>query len=323
MSVSDLFRKWAGKPAREEPAAVLPRIKPASIVDVAQSPDAAATASSVFTVDPAKMFDLEGTGRLAEVFTTPRLARDEAWTARFFEAVWNASLQVGTPAVFQGPDYFAYVRVQLPAPAVAFDSNCVANLAAQAVDRTMGIAVFSSAQATEPEFVLSMGVLDSLLLYGSWRGDPIDLADLAAAGQQQGASGIQTSTLKTDQQVLVGSPSATFLPAHTARALHRHLAEGWKIAEPRVALLVNPALAPTRNLVINRRLAEFPNRETADRQGQMLRWYLPPKRGLLLMPDGWEEKDMLPLTNFFPEPTKGQATRGAAEQPAAAEDASR
>ena len=266
-------------------------------------PDDATSQSpaSPFAVDPARMFDLTQTQALHELFATPRDQRSSAWAAAFFPAIWNASLELPASPVFHGPDLFPYLRLYLPTPAEPFQSNCVSNLARQAVERAHGIAIFRSPAATEPEFVLSMGLVDSLLTYGSWLGDPADVADLARKPQQPPSSGGLQTIDASGQKIMVGSPAPTLLPAHTARALHRHLTEGWKLAGPRIALLVSAAMTPTRNLVLNRKLSDFPSPEVAGRRCRTLLWYLPPRRGLLLMPEGWTDADMRPLTEFFPQ----------------------
>ena len=92
-----------------------------------------------------------------------------------------------------------------------------------------------------PEVVLSMGLLDSLLLYDSWQGDPMDLDDIArSTTPQESASGLVTLPASKDKKLFVSAPANTYLPAYTARALYRHLREGWKLAEPRVALFARP-----------------------------------------------------------------------------------
>ena len=251
------------------------------------------------------MFQLAQTSELHQLFAVPRDQRNAGWQGAFFHAAWTASVEVGTPAVFQGPDGFPYLRLNIPAPATAFDSNSLGNLARQAVERGQGAAIFASPSATEPEYVMSMGVLDSLLTYDSWLGDPVDLHDLEQRGSpQERAGGLQTITTTKDQEIMVGSPSPAFLPPHTARALYLHLRDGWKIAEPRIKVMLNPAFAPSRSLVINRKLSEFASPEAASAQARFLLWYLLPRRSLILMPESWNQQDLDPLTNFFP-PTPG------------------
>ena len=285
MGISDLFAGLKGKAAGTVPTAAVPTPR-------------------AFVEDRAAMFQLAQTSTLSELFAVPRDKRNAGWQGAFFHAVWPASVEVGTPAVFQGPDGFPYLRLQVPQPSTAFESNSLGNLARQAVENAWGAAIFASPTAAEPEYVIAMGVLDSLLTYDSWLGDPVDLHDLETRGTpQEQAGGLQTITMMKSQEILVGTPNATVLPPHTARALYRHLHERWNIAEPRVRLMMNPALAPSRSLVINRKLSEFPSREAASAQARFLLWYLPPRRSILLMPESWTQEEMAPLKDFFPQQT--------------------
>lgn len=247
------------------------------------------------------MFDLQKTGRLAELFQLPREQRTESWVEAFFDASWHASLQITEPPFFQGPDTFTYLRMQIPTPGKQFQSNSLSNIAQFAVERGTGVAIFASPEATEPEFVLSMGRLDSLLQYDSWRGDPLDLEEVASksGSQPKDANGMETFTAQRETQILVGSPNSTLLPPHTAGMLHRHLTQGWHLPDPRIALMIVPDMAPSRNLVIGKKMSEFPDAATAARQTQLLLWYLPPSRSLVLMPESWTLDQMRPLANFF------------------------
>ena len=283
MGISDLFTGSKGKAVPATAPVAAPR---------------------VFVEDRAAMFQMAQTNTLNELFAVPRDKRNAGWQGAFFHAAWTASMEVGTPAIFQGPDGFPYLRLHLPEPAMAFESNSLGNLARQAVENGWGAAVFASPTAAEPEYVIAMGVLDSLLTYDSWLGDPVDLHDLETQGTpKEQAGGLQTITMTRSQEIMVGTPNATVLPPHTARALYRHLHDGWKIDEPRVRLMMNPALAPSRSLVMNRKLSEFPSREAASAQARFLLWYLPPRRSILLMPESWTQEEMAPLKNFFPQQT--------------------
>ncbi len=289
MGLSDLFANLKGKAGGSTAPAAFPAVP-------------AQPGPRIFHEDRERMFDLKETSALSELFAVQQSERKAAWQGAFFHAVWTASLEVASPPVFHGPDTFSYLRLHLPEPTKAFQSNSLANLARQAVENITGAAIFASPTATEPEYVISMGVLDSLLTYDSWLGDPVDLDEVARSTRPEDkAGGLQTITTEKATQILVGSPSAALLPPHTARALHRHLKNGWKIAEPSVSLMVNPATAPTRSLVINRKLSEFPTPEIAGQQARFLLWYFPPRRSMLLMPESWKQEDMRPLTEFFPQ----------------------
>ena len=254
-----------------------------------------------FTLDREHVFDLHKTGRLAELFQVPREQRNSAWLDAFFDTARHASLEVAGPPFFQGPDTFTYVRMHVPEPGKPFQSNSLSNVAPFTVERGAGVAIFRSPTATEPEFVLSMGRVDSLLLYDSWQGDPLDLQEIAQepGAQSKDRHGMETFTAQKDTQILVGSPNATLLPAHTAGMLHRHLTAGWHMPDPRIALMIVPGMAPSRNLVIGRKMSDFPDQATAAQRTQALLWYLPPARSLVLMPESWNVDQMRPLTEFF------------------------
>ena len=261
-----------------------------------------------FTLHREQMFDLEKTGRLAELFQVSREQRTDRWLEAFFDAAWHASLEVAGPPFFQGPDTFTYARMHVPAPGKSFQSNSLSNVAQFAVERGAGVAIFASPDATAPEFALSMGRLDSILLYDSWRGDPLDLKEVAAksGSEAKDEHGMETFAAKRDTQIMVGSPNSALLPPHTAGMLHRHLTEGWRMSDPCIALMIVPDMAPSRNLVLGRKMSEFPDQATAARQTQALLWYLPPSRSLVLMPESWTLDQMRPLAEFFNKIDVGQ-----------------
>ncbi len=242
------------------------------------------------------MFDLSLTQTLSELFAVERRARDAAWTERFMTAAWNGSVVVNHPPEVQGPDGFPYLRLNLPEPRTPFDSNAMANLAATCVARGSGIAFFASAAdpVTASQFVLSTGMIGSLLHYDSWHGDPQDVREADAGA----TPGLHTVTLETSHKVMLGTPSADFLSPATAQALARHMRHAWGIADPRVQLLLDQQLRPTRNLVLGRKRGAFESDAAADRECRRIMWYLPPARGLMLMPDGWDIAGMARLEDL-------------------------
>ena len=70
------------------------------------------------------------------------------------------------------------------------------------------------------------------------------------------------------------------------------------IADPRVHLLVDAKLRPTRNLVIGLKRSRFESEEQVADAMQRLFWYMPPLRSLMLMPEDWSEADMTRLTDI-------------------------
>jgi hypothetical protein len=247
---------------------------------------------------PEERFNLDDTNLLAQAMEIPREQRDIRWLEAFQIAAWNASVVLPKEPVFLGPDGMPYVRLELPPVGEAVETNCLSNLYVSMAEQGLGAAFFkNSTDAPDAaEYVMPTGVLESLRSYGTWDGDPEDIAELTAKPQQHaGDSGVEQTSVETERQVMVGSPSDSYLPKHTARLLYRHLTEGWKMEDPRVALVVDPQMTPTRNLVIGRKFSEFPDAEVAAQAARMLLWYLPPRRYLLLMPENWSADQMRPL----------------------------
>jgi len=235
-----------------------------------------------FAVNPGAMFNLDATRALHSLFRSQ--TRDAAWLSSFYLAAWNASVSVGEPEHFDGPDGMPYYRLNLPGGGTDFDAQSLSNMAGICVERNAGAAFFARADdpETAPQFVLSMGVLDSMLRYDSPDGDPVD-CEVDSRSQ---------SLFAGSRQVLTASPSAEFLLGYTARALHRYMSCIWGIADPRVHLLVDPALHPSRNLVIGRKRSSFSSdQEVSDEMARLL-WFMPPRRSLILMPEDWSLADM-------------------------------
>jgi hypothetical protein len=271
---------------------------------VAEEPSpalAAATPGRRFVSLPEERFNLDDTNRLAQAMEVSREQRDSRWLDALQGAAWNASIVLPTEPVFLGPDSMPYVRLELPPVGEAVETNCLSNLFVSMAEQGLGVAFFKNNidPPEAAEYVMPTGVLESLRAYGTWDGDPDDVAELTAQPPQHAAdSGIEKTDVETERQVMVGPPSEGYLPKHTARLLYRHLTEGWKMEDPRIALVVDPQMTPTRNLVIGRKFSEFPDQETAGQAARMLLWYLPPRRYLLLMPENWSADQMRPLSEL-------------------------
>lgn len=254
--------------------------------------------SKRFISVPEERFSLEDTNLLAQAMEVPREEREERWLQAFQSAAWNASVVLPAEPVFLGPDGMPYVRLELPPVGEPAETNCLSNIFVSMAEQGLGAAFFKNAgdPPEAAEYVMPTGVLESLRAYGTWDGDPDDAAELAAKPQQHANdSGIEKTDVETERQVMVGSPSENYLSRHTARLLYRHLTEGWKMEDPRIALVVDPEMTPSRNLVIGRKFSEFPDADIAAQAARMLLWYLPPRRYLLLMPENWSTEQMRPL----------------------------
>jgi hypothetical protein len=74
------------------------------------------------------------------------------------------------------------------------------------------------------------------------------------------------------------------------------------MTDPCVALLMVPDLRPTRSLVIGKRVSDFaregiPEQQMHDRV-RILSWYLPPSRTLMLMPEDFDDRSLIPLASL-------------------------
>lgn len=272
----------------------------------ASAPPTPAPAERRFHLDRARMFDLSKTGQLEALFAVPRDQREAGWVARFWDAAWCGSVALAEPQTFQGPDGFPYLRLDLPRPDTAFESQCLANLADACLKNWVGAAFFASPDdgPEQAQFVITYGVIDSLLRYDSPHGDPIDLAEAAGPVDSdtfdvERGLWSQTTTTRAAHEVLVGSPSAEYLPPETAAALCGFLEQAWGMTDPRVELLIDMKLRPHRVLVIGRKRSEFPEGADIDHAARTLLWYLPPSRSVMLMPEEGSRERMLPLRNLF------------------------
>lgn len=251
------------------------------------------------------MFDLAGTGELARLFAVPREARDTSWLESFFSFAWTASVEIADPPVFVGPDGLPYLRLNVPSPG-PFESQCLANVARTCLENLTGAAFFAGPD--EPvdaaQYVLSLGLIDSLLTFDSPDGDPVDVAE-AAEEPDPGFFAVERTEfgerlrVEKDHAVLSGRPSLEYLPPAQARALYRHLTEGWGLADPRVFLIADAHMSPSRSLVIGRKRSEFPPDAPVDAMMGALSWNLYPGRKFMLMPEDWHRETMAPLTDYF------------------------
>lgn len=270
-----------------------------------EAPKAEALPARRFGSERERMFDLAHTQALAELFAVPRDRRDADWSGRFWDAAWWGSIALAEPQVFAGPDGFPYLRLDLPRPDTPFDSQCLGNLAGGCVANGVGAAFFASPDdpAEAAQYVLSLGLLDSLVRYDSPDGDPIDLAEAAEPGDEavfdvEAGRWSQTLMTREAHEVLIGTPSAEFLPPPVAAALGRHLEREWGLADPRVQLVVDRRMRPHRSLVVGRKRSEFRAEEPADDMTRALLWYLTPRRSVMLMPEEWSLDEMTPLRDL-------------------------
>ena len=154
-------------------------------------------------------FSLEDTNRLAEAMAVPREQRDSHWLDEFQSAAWNASIVLPTEPVFLGPDGMPYVRLELPPAGEPVETNCLSNLFVSMAEQGLGAAFFKN-NSDPPEaadYVMPTGVIESLRAFGTWDGDPDDVAELAAKPQQHaGDSGIEKTEVEASGRSWLARP---------------------------------------------------------------------------------------------------------------------
>ena len=219
-------------------------------------------------------FDLSKTQELQTLFAVASDLRDAAWRRRFRAAVVDASLVSFQPQIERGPDGFPYFQLAIP-PGGEFTPFSLSHLLPYVLEHGLGAVVYRDAtRLTPPEWVFTFGALLGLQMFGT-----LDTEGTQDAALSAGA--VVSETLAAPRQILIAVPSEEFLPAIARRALGRYLRETG-IADPGVALIVDPTLRPPQNLSFNVSAANFGGDEARYRSFMSrLRWFLPEPCGLI------------------------------------------
>jgi hypothetical protein len=229
-------------------------------------------------------FDLQKTSELAALFETPRESRDDAWIAQFYQAVPDATMMSFTPQVQQGPDHFPYFQMAIPEPG-PLTPFCITHVLDYLLDNGLGIAMFGDAtRANGPEWVFSYGDLLSYSLFGRFDGDP-NAANLPTSPDTGGP-----------HQILKATPSEAYFPARARRSLGRYMRAMFQHPDPKIALIDDAKLNPSRNLMINLTLNQYHgDQNKLNSAMRYLVWFIPRKYSLMPMPPGWDDSGFAPL----------------------------
>jgi hypothetical protein len=219
---------------------------------------------------------------LAELFAVARESRDERWTERFYAAVPDATLMSFQPQVNAGPDHFPYFDLAVPDPGPV-TPFCVSHILDFVLDNGFGIAIFGdSKRSAPPEWVFTYGDLLSFSLYGAFD----------AGAERRGS----TREAAAGAQVLLASPSESYLPGRARKVIARFLREKFQHPDPRVALIAGGQLQPQQNLMINLTLAMYNGDERKLSAAlHYLSWFLPRSYGLMPLTAGWSDSNFVPL----------------------------
>ena len=217
-------------------------------------------------------FDLAQTQALAELFETPREARDDAWQTKFYAAVPDATLMGFDPQVNVGPDSFPYFHMAIPDPGPV-TPFCVTHVLDFVLDNGIGIVIFGDSSRSEgPQWVFTYGDLLSYSMFGDFAGDPATRDKEPAAGSGQ---------------MLVASPSESYLPERARKAIGEYARRIFQMPAPKIALIDNGA---SRSLMINLQQKQYGGDENKIRAAMhYLGWFLPRGYRMMPMPDDWDD----------------------------------
>jgi len=227
--------------------------------------------------DSGAPFDLDKTRIIHQVFLVPPEQRNDEWLKVFRDNIWHATLQMREPQVIKGPDGFPYLNMSIPEPGKPFESYCVSHVANFCLENGYGIAIFMPGNDT-PLWVFGMGMIDSLVRHKSWEGK-YSTAGNGGVGEKK--------------EVLVGSPSEDYLPVY-ARNFISVLMKAYGLAQPKVGNLFDPGVGAS--LMLNCRVDDFADQETANSLANRVLWYLTPGIGVVFLPQGWDDKNLLPIS---------------------------
>ncbi|WP_114951878.1 hypothetical protein [Sphingosinicella terrae] len=257
---------------------------------------------------PAERFPLEKQGQfdrsdnraLLELLDVAREERGADWNERFIELAWLAAVRQPHAMAIEGPDGFPYLRLDIASPGLR--SQCLANVAEDCLERGWGVAFYAGREdpVDQPAYVVPFGRLLSIVEYDSSEGDPIDIEShhrpLPEGSEVVEEVGIRR-TVRVDEpgEMPLAVPRPDFLPPYAARAMGSYLEEIWGLEDPRVLFVADPRMRPGRALMIGRPESDFPPDQPASLMVDILLWFLPPRRPILLMAPDMELEDMVPL----------------------------
>jgi hypothetical protein len=225
-------------------------------------------------------FDLEQTGRLAELAGTPPEQRDGEWQRKFLESVPNASLASFDPQIEAGPDSFPYFQLALP-DAGAFTPFSVNHILDSVLKSGVGVVVHSSTRRDQgPLWVFTHGDMLSYHLFRNFLGGPVD----------------PPASESADRTILRAVPSESYFPASSRAAMGRFMRGPFRHPDPRIGLVEGASFRPRRSLMVNLRASDYGgDRKKLDAAMRYLTWFVPKTYSMMALPDDWSDAEMSPI----------------------------
>jgi len=217
---------------------------------------------------------------LDQLFRMNQPDRDDHWRREFYAAIPHSALAQRDPLVQKGPDTFPYLQLELANARPSAPAVTLAGLLDSALDQGFGMAIFDGAPSSRPQWVFTYGGLLAYSLYGSFDGD-VEEPPRTSSGSRQ---------------VLIAAPGESFLPARARRVLARFMHDVYRVPQPKVCLVVDPQLRPSRNIMVNLKAADYHGDEEKLKSAMhYLTWFIPRTHGLLAQPPDWDESQFVPL----------------------------
>ena len=226
--------------------------------------------------------DLAKTQIIESLCEVPKEDRDEGWRNQFCSNVPDASFACGDPQVLTGPDGFLYFQLELPEPQKEFQCYVIRHMKDDFLLRE-GYGVVINASKGEPDWVFSHG----------------DIVNYHIAKEFYTVSdnwNLPTrEVIEEDEEVLIGQPSESFLPAAT-RTVVRKFLQGTGVNDAKILLMSRQRLQGlSQELVFNLTPEKFAKKEQFDAIMRCLSWFLPRHYRYVSMPEAGMENGFEPI----------------------------
>ncbi len=211
--------------------------------------------------------DLEKTGIIDQLIKTPHEQRDATWQQAFLAAAAQASFKCGNPQLISGPDGFPYFQLFLPEANKAFQCYVINHMKDDFL-LSSGYGVVINPTAEQPDWVFTYGDIVNLHLNQTFY-----TTEKTAFSR----NALQDEVLKEKEEVLVGQPSESLLPAATRQVLKDFL-QTQGVATPKVLLMQRQHKNTheiSQDLVFNLTPENFDNEAQYRAVMQHLAWFLP------------------------------------------------
>ena len=206
--------------------------------------------------------DLQKTQILTDLFAIPREARDEIWQQNIIPHLAEASFRCGDPQLLTGPGGYPYFQLFLPEQNQPFQCYVLSHMVDDFLfERGWGVVI--NLRDNQPDWLLTYGDVVNYKINKEFYSAP-QVAELPPSG-----------VITKEEQVLVGQPSALFLPEQVRSAMRQFLQYHGHQDVKIVLLSRHTPQGPVQQLIFNLTPDQFENEEAYEAFSQSLGWFLP------------------------------------------------